>query len=260
MSNDSDSETTSDSVEKSMPPRVPIFTDETADEKRLSMIIEESSRRGVEAGAQRLRDIEAEKQAAQAAEREPVSHEVTEPVVVHEEKEPTLPLYSYNFGFMHLVHQRSSKAIIALFVIVFGGIAMLWAFTALGNIVLELLKMGGPIDLVSFTLPFIWIPIVLFIVIAGRILLAERYTNLRTTKEGFLEYEKPTIVPLLIFGATYRVKISQIGTIDDKPEHIAFIVFKTKCVTIDTPSEESRHFKDMRGVKEYPLLRKALGQ
>jgi len=240
----SEIEPTSESEGTSIPPRTPIFTDETIEESRLSKLIEESTRRGFEAGRRQQKDI------PETSVTAPIPVEVTS----------NLPLYRSNFGFMHLLSSSTFKGVFALFVIVFGGMGLLWVFSLLYSLTMGLFGTVTSINLVGFALPYLWIPVVIFALSAMRLYLVERHTKLYTTSSGHLIYEKPTIAPLLIFGSTHRILINQIGSVDDEPERIFFIVLKSKRVAVDTPSEESKYFKKMRGVKQYESLRKALGQ
>lgn len=248
----SETEPSPESGEHPLPPRVPIFNDETAEETRLSKIIEESTRRGFVAGQKASNITYVLKNRQQKAEP------VTEPIAA--ESISKLPLYNDKFGIMHVLSSRSLKAILALFVIVFGGMGMLWVFTLLYGLVTRLFGAERSVNLLSYALPYLWIPVVVFAFFTAVVWVVEKNTKLYTTADGFLVYEKPTIAPLLIFGSTHRVKISQIGSADAKPEHIVFFVLKTQQLTIDSPSNESKYFKKMRGVKNYELLKTALGQ
>lgn len=256
MSSESEVDPPSEPKESSKTARVPILNDETIEESRLSKIIEESTRRGFEASKRQGADKSY--QLSNKPRKRELGPVTTQPIA--EIVSVKLPLYKSNFGFMHLIKDRSFKALLALFVIVFGIIGMLWAFNSLWNLVMKMFKADSTIDLVGYGLPYIWIPIVIFVYFAIVVMIKEIFTKLYTTDTGYLIYERPTIVPLLIFGSRRRVKISQIGAIDEQPEHFLFVVFKTKRVKVDSPSDESKDFDDMRGVKYFDLLKKALGQ
>ena len=239
-------------TKKSLPARKPIFLDETVEEARFSILMEESTRRGYVAGAQSVQPP------VSATPIEPADPPTAPTAIVEGVYNDVLPLYRSNFGFMFLVHMRLFKVAMFILIITIACTALLWVFTELSRLAAPILKLEMSVDLVTPSLPYLWIPVLITVLAVTRTVLVAKYTLLYTTESGYLVYEKPTIAPLLIFGGTNKVKIEQLGSVDVNPELLIVIPLKTKRVSVDSPSDESKNFRNMRGVKDIELLKRAL--